>query len=514
MTEATRDGWLRWRGDVEAATIAAKKAAADRRDRIKAYFEQREDKKAADWDAKCAKAQAAGKPMPKKPVRKDPPPDFLNYIKDSDLVDAVNGSRNNSEVARRLRKFEHRGTAPIGGRVYADFEERFKREDGSRAPAIRSWLGITSLSLFNSALPKNIQFGHDKEIEYSASAEGVQRLFALDKSHVVLDKSRRCAFVVDLDGWWVSIDALRSQLRKLLPPHLMPAITTYRGRDEDGLGVENPHLAWPLPPGSRVLRGAGQKKLSQQFKLFEMVQAGIVSHLIPVGADPGHTNSFKTKNPLSAAYSIECCDDYFPTMSDWRDFLPTIKPNKREMQNRAKVYRAAQHGGVKVEASQAIFNDGVSYRRIEIKAAQRRKDPAYLAAIRSTRAFADWLYNQDTGVMTQRLIKMHGDTKAVRSVLASQRELVEQIDAPPSAIGEFSNRGRDRFLNQMELPELGPNATAEDREDLERARKSQGGTRSRKIAQDISRGLIAEEIESPHLQRHRGRRGRGRQGPD
>ena len=227
-----------------------------------------------------------------------------------------------------------------------------------------------------------------------------------------------------------------------------------------------------------------------------MVQDGIVSHLIPVGADPGHTNKFKTKNPLTAAYSVECCDDYFPTMDDWRDFLPTITPDKREMQNRAKVYRAAQHGGIKIEASQAIFNDGVSYRKLEIRASQRRKDPAYLAAIKSTRAFADWLYHPDTGVMTKRLIKMHGDTKAVRSVLASQRDLTEQIDAPPSAVGEFANRGRDRFRNQIELPDLGPNATAEDRKYLELAKKSEAGTRSRKIAQDISRGLIAEEIES------------------
>ena len=496
MTDATRAGWEKWFGDVEAATIVAKKAAAERRDRIKTYFEQRENKKAADWEAKCTRAQAAGKPMPKKPVRKDPPPDFLNYIKDSELVEAVNGSRNNSEVARRLRKFTHRGTAPIGGRVYDDFEERFKREDGSRAPAIRSWLKIIGLQLFNSALPKNVLFGRDKEIEYSASAEGMQRLFALDQSHVILDKSRRCCFIVDLDGWWVSIDALRSHLRKLLPPHLMPIIITYRGRDEDGLGVENPHLAWPLPPGSRVLRGAGQKKLAEQFKLFEMVQDGIVSHLIPVGADPGHTNKFKTKNPLTAAYSVECCDDYFPTMSDWRDFLPTITPNKREMQNRAKVYRAAQHGGVKVEASQAVFNDGVSYRKLEIKAAMRRKDPAYLSAIKSTRAFADWLYNPDAGVMTKRLIKMHGDTKAVRSVLASQRDLVEQIDAPPSAVGEFANRGRDRFRNQMDLPALGPNATAQDREYHQLACQAEGGRRSRLNLKAVHCGLIAEEIES------------------
>ena len=263
MTDATRAGWLRWRGSVEAATISAKKAAASRRDGIRAVFEKREpakkskaEREAAAWARKCDKALAAGEPMPEKPVRK---PDFLNFIKDSELVEAINGSRNNSEVARRLRKFTHRGTAPIGGRVYADFEERFKREDGSRASAVRSWLGIIGLQLLSSSLPKNILFGRDKEIEYLASAEGMQRLFALDNSHVILDKARRCCFIVDLDGWWISIDALRSHLRKLLPPHLMPAITTFRGRDSDGLGVENQHLIWPLPPGSRVLRGAGQK---------------------------------------------------------------------------------------------------------------------------------------------------------------------------------------------------------------------------------------------------------------
>jgi hypothetical protein len=134
--------------------------------------------------------------------------------------------------------------------------------------------------------------------------------------HTVLDKSRRCAFVVDLDGWWPDLGTLRSVLRTLLPPEFMPNLITYRANIE-GHGVENPHLVWLLPPGARVLSGAGKQK---QIKLHEMIQGGIVNLLIPIGADPGHTNTFKTKCPLTPGWSVEACDDHFQTMQQWRAF--------------------------------------------------------------------------------------------------------------------------------------------------------------------------------------------------
>jgi len=499
-TPATHAGWEKWFGDVADAKDAAIKAAAIRRAAKNQYFQTRDDnqkirdaEKEAKYEARCKRALAQGKPIPKRPKYREAPPDVMNYVKDEELVAKVAEARSDRTVAQRMREFVHDGSIPIAGRRCAAFKESFEHEDATHAPAIRSWLGITALLLLSSALPKSVTFGYDKEVEYSGC---LQRIFALDKPYIVLDKGRRCAFIVDLDGWWVSVASLRAHLRKLLPPHLMPNIITCRGAEDGKGGAENPHLVWMLPPGSRVIRGKG-RRTREQFRLHEMIQAAIVSHLIPIGADPGHTNVFKTKNPLSAAYSVETCDDFFATMDDWRSYLPTITPDKREMMRRAKVHKATQQSGAPIEQSQAIWNDGAAYRSIEIKAAQRRKDPAYLKSIKKHVTFVDWLYHSESGVMTKRLVKIHGDTPAVRSVLRAQRDFVVQLNLTPSAIGEFSDRGRDHYRNRLkDCPVAGPMATAEERKLVELYRKSQGGKQSRSNMKVVHCGLIAEEIES------------------
>jgi hypothetical protein len=345
-TEATRAGWDKFFCDVPNHTEAAKKAAEKKVADLNAYWKKRQDDKDVAWEAKCERALKKGKSLPERPKRQ-PPPDWTFYVKDPEFIANFHASRYNRSVAKRMRKFEHKTMLPIGGRVYKTFNEIFEHSDGSRAPAIRSWLGPIALNLFNSALPTHVCYGYDKEVEYSGDTP---RLFALDNSHIVLDKYRRCAFIVDLDGWWVSIEALRSHLRKLLPAEFMPNIITYRGAEDGKGGVENPHLVWMLPPGARVT-WKGRRKKEQQFKLHEMVQSGIVSLLIPVGADPGHINAFKTKNPLCPGYSVDVCDDYFHTMAEWRSFLPTITPNKREMRRRAKIHKASQQSGEEVSAS-------------------------------------------------------------------------------------------------------------------------------------------------------------------
>jgi hypothetical protein len=496
MTEATRLGWEKWHGDRAAHLEAAIKDSQVHNAQRKAYFQARKDKKDADWDAKCERALAKGKPLPKRPKYREPPPDFMNYVKDETLVRMVASARYMRDKSKRLCEYKHNGGGvPFAGRIYAPFQESFDREDGEPAPAIRSWQGPISLALFNSALPRNLSYGYDKEIEYSISETGAARIFVLDYSHVVLDKYRRCAFIVDLDGWWPSIKVLRSHLRKLLPPEFMPNLITYCGAEDGKGGVENPHLVWMLPPGARVIwKGQGKKK--QQFRLHSMVQAGIVSLLIPLGADPGHTNAFKTKNPLSPGYSVEVCDDYFQTMEDWRGFLPTITPNKREMQRRAKINKASQQSGEKVEESQAIWNDGKNLRRLEIAAAQHRKDPAFLAARKRTKTFVEWLYHRGAGVVTKRLIDAHGDTRAVRSVLRAQRQFVVDLDMTPSAIGEWCDRGRDRDLNADEFKPLPTTATKEQREARAKLIRHLARQRTQANKEMINCGLICEEIES------------------
>ena len=47
-----------------------------------------------------------------------------------------------------------------------------------------------------------------------------------------------------------------------------------------------------------------------------MVQDALVAALMPIGADPGHENMAKTKNPLSPKFNVACTEN-FPTLADF-----------------------------------------------------------------------------------------------------------------------------------------------------------------------------------------------------
>jgi hypothetical protein len=183
-------------------------------------------------------------------------------------------------------------------------------------------------------------------------------------------------------------------------------------------------------------------------------------------------------------------------MDEWRSLLPTNTPNRREMQRRAKIHNASQQSGAEFSASQAIWNDGKNFRRIEIAAAQRRQDPAFLKARKRANTFIGWLYDDDDGVITKRLIDEHGDKPAVRSVLREQRQFVVDLDMTPSAIGEWCDRGRDADLNADEFKPLPRTATKEERVARERLIKHRARQRTQENKQLINCGLIAEEIET------------------
>ena len=492
----TQEGWRRYFQSIEAARAAVIAKAKVVAEEHRTYWKARADKDEADWQARCKRALEKGRPLPKRPVRKPAPPGWEMYVQDPVLMHHIIGARSAANKRQRIRRAKVSGR--FADRNYETVTEKFAHEDGTPAPALRGWLGILSLALLNSSLEKgkNVTYGYDKTAEFSS---GFDRIATLDAAYIVFDKMRRCAFVVDLDGWWPDMATLRKVLRTLLPPEFMPNVITYRGRESDGLGVENPHLVWYLPPGARVIARKGKKK-RQQFKLHEMIQRGIVSLLIPIGADPGHTNTHKTKNSLSAGWSVECCDDHFQTMNAWRGFLPTITPNINEMRRRAKILKAAKVAGVEPKESMAIWNDGVTYRRLEIASAETRKDPEFLAAVRQSNRkkvagpFADWLYAPVDGVVTRRLVSLHGDTHAVRAVIAAQRAFVVELNLTPSEVGSLCNRGRDAEEN-AKLEPLPSTATAEDRKAREKLIKHRARQRTQAFKEDVHRGVIAEAIE-------------------
>ncbi|MBN9002370.1 MAG: hypothetical protein J0H75_10010, partial [Rhizobiales bacterium] len=249
-TEATQPGWKQWSDDVAGARIASLVASKSKNDARKNYFDERQAEKDRKFQEKCDRALAAGKPLPKRPESKEPPPGWALYVKNEDLIANMASARSALQVSKRMKRFRFDGGL-VAGRETAPFVERFENDDGDSVAAIRSWLNIVSLALFSSALPKSgIIFGRDKTKVDSASLVGLDALFARDMPYIETDRSRRCLFVVDLDGWHRSIKALRRALRKLLPPEFMPNLIVYRGSETQG-GVENPHLIWLLPPGSR-----------------------------------------------------------------------------------------------------------------------------------------------------------------------------------------------------------------------------------------------------------------------
>ncbi|MBN9007553.1 MAG: hypothetical protein J0H40_19320 [Rhizobiales bacterium] len=483
------------------ATAKSFERSKARNGKIKEYFATRRAKKDAERERKyvnaCESAHKRGLPTPPRPAYKAPPDDWTLFIKDPELREMLSGARTMSYNARRRRRYEHTNWL-AAGRPTEKFIEEFRRADGSLSTAFRTALNITSFELFNSALSKHgTDYGHDKTTVYSQNLTSQTPTSVRDMEYLYVDGMRRCLFVGDLDGWWVDLDSLLADLRRFLPPEFMPNLAAYRGHKTMG-GVENPHLIWLLPPGARVIREKGKNK-DKQFNLHCMIQRAIVNHLIDIGADPGHTNVGKMKNPLSPKWSVAAQDEFFPTMDDWRRFLPTITPDLREMKTRAKKVKAARTASspAEVKLSNAIWTDGLEARGIMIRAAQRTQDPTFVKAIKTHAGFVSWLYHPVTGVITRRLIHLHGDTAAVRSVLHAQRELVEELKDTPTAIGQFCDRGRDRERNLMAERDdpFDYSWPKEIKDEIKKKRQRAAGTRSRWSVRDKNRGLIAEEIE-------------------
>ncbi|MDO9442269.1 MAG: hypothetical protein Q7T73_15380, partial [Beijerinckiaceae bacterium] len=373
--QARHAAWQARAAEAEAKRIADAKAASAT---LRTYFDKRRADKAAEAESKytraCERAARHGKPVPERPEPVPPPDDWQLYCPDTVLVSNISAARLSRANAKRLERYDHyKGLA--AGRLTDSFKEMFdKAADGSATKALRTALGIEAFQLFNSCLPKNaeIVYGSDKTTVYRNGGPGQHEMSGLsvrDMEYIESDRMRRTLFVVDLDGWWPNVEALWNALRAFLPPEFMPNLVSYRGAEDRG-GVESPHLFFPLPPTARVIAHGKQplESFLRQRNLHSMVQKGIVSLLIPLGADPDHHNTWKFKNPLSPKWSVVANDDHFATIDEWRAFLPTITPDQREMKRRAKIVKAAREGKSPddVTLSGAIFSDGYTSRRLLI----------------------------------------------------------------------------------------------------------------------------------------------------
>lgn len=527
ITAETRIGWRKWAEDLQAHGVTQLEASKARAAADRHVIEEHRRKKAEKLDAlyqracdrlhragqaipdrvtwqierddasyrrACQKADAAGLQAPTREQHFAPAPNWELFSPPA-LVAAVTSMNGRGYNKKRRERYDSKFVRDFAGRRTARFIEEFVDAQGKPTVAFRSAIAI-SLALFHSSLPKDLVFGDGKGKVESNIGGGLSPMTIRDKAYIELARNRRCHFVVDLDGWWRSVQALWKAIRKFMPPEFMPNLIVYRARESDGKGVENPHLIWLLPPGSRVIPRKGAKNLESQLRLHQMIQRGIVNHLIELGADPAHHNSNKIKNALAPCWSVACNDDSFCTMSEWKAFLPTITPDERAMTRRAKQIRIERENDVEAELSNALWRDGISSRSLVIKAAQRRRDPEFVKARRSHPEFVDWLYHPVTGAVTRRMIELHGDGSVVRQVLAAQRGFVVDLGRLPSERGQFCDRGRDTYRNQLGDAESGlTRQTAEERKALRDAHRSEAGKVSRANERAVNCGLIAEEIE-------------------
>ncbi|MGY2938517.1 hypothetical protein ACVWZ6_008119 [Bradyrhizobium sp. GM6.1] len=525
ITAETQLGWKKWTSDLQAhgvAQLEASKASAkadreaidDHRrkkvEKLNAMYRRacerlhragkavpdrmtwQLEREEASYLRACKKAEAAGLQLPTREQHAAPAPDWEMFAPTA-LVAALTSMNHRGYNKKRRERYDSQYVRDFAGRKTARFIEEFVDDHGNPTVAFRSAICL-SLALFNSALPKDLIFGGDKGKVESSLGGGLSRMQIRDRAYIELARNRRCHFVVDLDGWWRSVKSLWKAIRKFLPPEFMPNLIVYRARESDGPGVENPHLIWLLPPGSRVIPTKGAKNIESQLKLHSMIQRGIVNHLIELGADPGHHNSDKVKNGLAPGWSVACNDDSFCTMSEWKSYLPTITADERAMARRAKQIKIERENDVEAELSNALWHDGIASRRIVIRSAQRRRDPAFLTARMSPQKFVDWLYHPDDGAVIKRMIELHGDGPVVRQVLAAQRGFAVDLGKLPSETGQFCDRGRDSYRNQYLEKGYKPE-TAEERELVETERKSEAGKVSRANEKLLHCGLIAEEIQ-------------------
>jgi hypothetical protein len=347
-----------------------------------------------------------------------------------------------AKIAGRIDKFSTVREQVFADRTYMPFEEAFRNAKG-QGVALRSELGIRSLQLYNARLPKGTWFGRDKREIYDGSC--LQRVFLLDEPYLVICWWKvRGQLVVDLDRKWDTLAALRSDIVRLIGIRLMPALIVER-RDAQGR-IDGAHLIWVLPPGSEV--GIGGKSRTAPIRTFNMVQDALVAALMPIGADPGHENMAKTKNPLSPKFNVACTEN-FPTLADFVAVLPTVSVTRTEMKRRYRVMREA--AGEVISPSAFEWNTVRNIVRRLIGTALHERDQVFMSSLRqeSSTVYGNWLREKLIPEVSATLgIPPNRELPAsLSSILRKQVEWrCAHRPSPNTRIYTGANRGRDRAL--------------------------------------------------------------------
>lgn len=400
------------------------------------------------------------------------------------------------KVAKRLQEYDSDGPRISSDRRRLPFKESFRNSSGI-GTALRSRLGIRGLQLFSSRLPKEALVGWDKRGVFVGTTL-MEPVFVRDMDYITIGWwTVRGQIVADLDKNFSSLRALRRELMRVLGPGLMPTLIVY-ALTADG-EIERPHLIWILPPCSEV-GICGQSKAAP-IRTFDMVQQAVVSALIELGADCGHENTGKIKNPLSPKWHV-ACQENFPDLRDFIRELPTVSTNKREMRRR----QAAFQNKPVDEMKESQRNFKVSKEIIlEVRArAQRANDRAYKNSLATPTLHAEWLKKHAVPRIVQALChtprtalkdcKEESCTQDIRNLLAQQIEFWSGKRPKPTTRAQYDgdNRFRDRGL-QKDLGLVGA-VRPEDRKAQGIAKKSLAAIETNRSFREKSLTTIEEQI--------------------
>lgn len=414
----------------------------------------------------------------------------------AEAIERAKFKREKPQRERQRRKdrlevgFVQNNTVIRADRTYLPFSDCYRDADGN-GTALPSELGIMGLALYNARLPKDALFGKDKREVYDGASE--EALFLRDREYLTIGWWKvRGQLVCDLDGKWKALKQLRKDLVRVLGVGLLPALIVYR-LDKDG-NIENPHLIWILPPGAEV--GVCGKSKSGPVRMFNMIQDALVSALIPLGADPGHTNTGKTKNPLAPRWSVACFEN-FPDLKDFAAGLPTLAVDRKEMRRRhAKLTRAGDEA--EPSQSQYLWNTINDVWKQAITEGFRTHDKAFLSALKTTSstAYGEWL--KAAGIpLIRKALAIAPDTELPDDVRKIMRKQITWRCAnrpnPDTKYYDGDNRGRDTLVHEAEglvgaeLPEA--------RKTQGKKRKGAAGTITRANQGSDSRAIIQAQLE-------------------
>lgn len=395
----------------------------------------------------------------------------------------------------RRGRFVQNGKVVRADRTYLPFSEEF---DGT---GLRTELGLFGPAIFSSRIAKGAAHGKDKREVYDGSEVSPMDLRDMEYLTQGWDKVRG-NLVIDLDGRldgrkWKTRADLRRDLAEILGVKLLPTMIAYR-LDKGG-NIEGGHAFWVLPPGSEV--GVCGKSRGGPVRFHSMVQDALINALMPLGADPGHTNPAKTKNPLAPRFSLMCFEN-FPDLTELAVGLPTLAVDRKEMQREHARLKRKAAGDDREEAqptqSKFVWNTMNDAWKESITEGFRTHNKAFLSALKTTSstAYGKWLKAEGLPRI-RKALNLPPDTELPEDVCKFLKKQIPWRCANRPSIQtryyDGDNRGRDRVAQETagmvgaELPHA--------REIQGKRRKSLAGIVTRVAQAEKSQAIIIEQVE-------------------